>query len=83
MGRAYPLEVIPFIHMHCHGLVAIATMGASLARTTASNTMLKHPDAVRVLSAMSGVYDMRGFMDGFSDDSFYFNNPWSDYTSAG
>ena len=25
--------------------------------------------------AMSGVYDMRRFMDGFSDDNFYFNNP--------
>jgi esterase/lipase superfamily enzyme len=24
---------------------------------------------------MSGVYDMRRFMDGFSDDNFYFNNP--------
>ena len=68
-------EVIPFIHMHCHGLVSIATMGASLGAYHAANTMLKHPDAVRACFAMSGVYDMRGFMDGFTDDNFYFNNP--------
>ena len=24
---------------------------------------------------MSGVYDMRRFMDGFSDENFYYNNP--------
>ena len=41
----------------------------------AANTLLKHPDAVKVGWAMSGVYDMRRFMDGMSDDNFYFNNP--------
>ncbi len=68
-------EVIPFIHMHCGGLVAVATMGASLGAYHAANTLLKHPDAVRACFAMSGLYDMRRFMDGFSDDNFYFNNP--------
>ena len=68
-------EVIPFIHMHCGGLVAVATMGASLGAYHATNTLLKHPDAVRACFAMSGLYDMRRFMDGFTDDNFYFNNP--------
>ncbi len=68
-------EVIPFIHSHCNGLPAIATMGASLGAYHAANTLFKHPDAVRVCFAMSGLYDLRTFMDGFSDDNFYFNNP--------
>ncbi len=67
-------EVIPFIHTHC-GLVPIATMGASLGAYHAANTLLKHPDAVRACFAMSGVYDMRRFMDGFYDENFYYNNP--------
>ena len=50
-------------------------MGASLGAYHAANTLFKHPDAVKRCWAMSGVYDMRRFMDGFSDDNFYFNNP--------
>ena len=44
-------EVIPFIHTHCNGLPAIATMGASLGAYHAANTLFKHPDAVRVCFA--------------------------------
>jgi esterase/lipase superfamily enzyme len=68
-------EVIPFIHHHCRGLLPIATMGASLGAYHAANTLFKHPDAVKRCWAMSGLYDMRGFMDGLADDNFYFNNP--------
>ena len=68
-------EVIPFIHSHCHGLPPILTMGASLGAYHAANTCFKHPDAVRGCFAMSGLYDLRRFMDGFTDDNFYFNNP--------
>jgi esterase/lipase superfamily enzyme len=68
-------EVVPFIHSHCNGLPAIATMGASLGAYHAANTLFKHPDAVRVCFAMSGLYDLRSFMDGLYDDNFYFNNP--------
>jgi esterase/lipase superfamily enzyme len=68
-------EVIPFVHHQCGGLHAIGAMGASLGGYHAANTLLKHPDAVKVAWALSGVYDMRRFMDGLSDDNFYFNNP--------
>jgi esterase/lipase superfamily enzyme len=68
-------EVIPFIHSHCQGSVSIATMGASLGAYHAANTLLKHPDLVKTCFALSGVYDMRRFMDGHYDDNFYFNNP--------
>jgi esterase/lipase superfamily enzyme len=68
-------EVIPFIHDHCRGLLPIATMGASLGAYHAANTLFKHPDAVTRCWALSGLYDMRRFMDGLYDDNFYFNNP--------
>ena len=68
-------EVIPFIHHHCKGLPPIAVVGASLGAFHAANTLFKYPDAVKRCFALSGVYDMRGSMDGLYDDNFYFNNP--------
>jgi esterase/lipase superfamily enzyme len=68
-------EVIPFIHHQCRGLPPIATMGASLGAYHAVNTLLKHSDAVRACFALSGLYDLRRFMDGLYDENFYFNNP--------
>lgn len=69
-------EVVPFVVSHCqNAAVPIATMGASLGAYHAGNTLLKHPDVVKRAYALSGVYDMRRFMDGLYDDNFYFNNP--------
>jgi esterase/lipase superfamily enzyme len=68
-------EVIPFIHTHCQGAAAVTTMGASLGGYHAANTLLKHPDVVKRCYALSGVYDVRRFMDGIYDDNVYFNNP--------
>jgi esterase/lipase superfamily enzyme len=74
-------ELIPFIWDSCRtpGL-AISTMGASFGAYHAANTLFKHPDVVRRCFAMSGVYDLKQFMDGMYDDNFYFNNP-VDYLS--
>jgi esterase/lipase superfamily enzyme len=55
-------------------------MGASLGGYHAANTLFKHPDVVKRCFALSGVYDMKRFMDGAYDDNFYFNNP-VDYLS--
>ena len=69
-------EVVPFIRSHCRNdEVPVWTMGASLGAYHAVNTLLKHPDIVKRCYALSGVYDMRRFMDGDYDDNFYFNNP--------
>lgn len=68
-------EIIPFIQTHCQSPVAVTTMGASLGAYHAANTLLKHPDVVKRCYAMSGVYDMKRFMDGLYDDNLYFNNP--------
>jgi esterase/lipase superfamily enzyme len=50
-------------------------MGASLGAYHAANTLFKHPDVVKRCFALSGVYDMKRFMNGEYDDNFYFNNP--------
>ena len=71
-------EVVPFIYDHCrtHG-VAISTSGSSFGAYHAANTLFKHPTRVRRCLALSGVYDLRSFMDGHFDDNFYFgpDNP--------
>jgi esterase/lipase superfamily enzyme len=68
-------EVFPFIHQNCQSDIAISTMGASFGAYHAANTLFKHPDAVRRCFALSGVYDIKGFMDGMYDDNTYYNNP--------
>lgn len=69
-------EVIPFARHHCQSPdAAVWTMGASLGAYHAANTLFKHPDIVKRCFALSGVYDMKRFMNGAYDDNFYFNNP--------
>ena len=69
-------EVIPFIRQNCQSHdAAVWTMGASLGAYHAANTLFKYPDVVKRCFALSGVYDMKSFMDGGYDDNFYFNNP--------
>jgi esterase/lipase superfamily enzyme len=52
-------------------IVAGASFGAYHAMTFG----LKHPDQVGRILAMSGMYDIRRFTGGYSDDNVYFNNP--------
>ena len=74
-------ELVPFIHWHTSSPgITITTTGASFGAYHAANMLLKHPDLVRRCIAMSGVYDIRSFMDGDYDDNTYFNNP-VDYIS--
>jgi esterase/lipase superfamily enzyme len=69
-------EVAPFIHDHCRTLgITITTTGASFGAYHAANSVLKHPDLFKRCVALSGVYDLKRFMDGDYDDNFYFNNP--------
>ncbi|HEY8715982.1 MAG TPA: alpha/beta hydrolase-fold protein [Candidatus Acidoferrum sp.] len=68
-------EVVPFIWDNCQSAIGISTMGASFGAYHAANTLFKHPDVFKRCFAMSGVYDVRNFMDGLYDDNLYFNNP--------
>jgi esterase/lipase superfamily enzyme len=69
-------EVAPFVRHHCQSPgIGITTTGASFGAYHAANTLFKHPDTFKRCLALSGVYDIRRFMDGDYDDNFYFNNP--------
>jgi len=69
-------EVIPFLRDHTRTAdIAVWTMGVSLGAYHAVNTLFKYPDIVKRCYALSGVYDMKRFMDGVYDENFYFNNP--------
>jgi esterase/lipase superfamily enzyme len=71
-------EVVPFIYNHCKGPVPIITAGASLGAYHAANTFFRRPDIFKGTIAMSGVYDLKEYSDGYYDDHVYFNSP-TDY----
>jgi len=69
-------EVVPFIWSHCQSqTVPISTAGMSLGAYYAANALFKYPDVIKRCYAISGVYDMKRFMDGVYDENFYYNNP--------
>ena len=69
-------EVVPFIWDNCKSPgIGISTMGMSFGAYHAANSLFKHPDVIKRCFAMSGVYDLKNFMDGLYNDNFYFNNP--------
>lgn len=56
------------------------TTGCSFGAYHAVNFALRHPQVIKRTIGLSGMYDVRGFMDGYYDDNVYFNNP-VDYTA--
>ncbi len=68
-------EVIPFIKNHTSQNTDIITTGASLGALHAANMFFKRPDLINGTIAMSGVYDLTDYTDGYFDDICYFNSP--------
>lgn len=68
-------EVIPFIHSHCKGQVPIVTTGASFGALHGANLFFKRPDLIEGTIAMSGVYRLGAYTDGYWDEDCYFNSP--------
>jgi esterase/lipase superfamily enzyme len=67
-------EVLPLSLKHRPGSPLIVT-GASFGGYHATNFALRHPEtAVRLLS-MSGLCDIRRFVNGYYDETIYFHNP--------
>ena len=67
-------EVLPFSQRRNDNPYLIAT-GASFGGYHAMNFGLRYPKRVKRILAMSGLYDIRRFVQGYSDDNVYFNNP--------
>lgn len=67
-------EVLPFT-LSKNSNPFLITLGASFGAYHAANFGLKHPDKVDRILALSGLYDIRSFTGGYSDDYVFFNNP--------
>jgi esterase/lipase superfamily enzyme len=74
-------EVVPFIFNDAGGHTPIITSGASLGALNALNTLFRRPDLFAGTIAMSGVYDLKVYTDGYYDEDVYFNSPM-DYVSS-
>jgi esterase/lipase superfamily enzyme len=68
-------EVVPFIKTMTSQDTPIITCGASFGAFHSMNLFLKRPDLINGVIAMSGVYDLMEYTDGFYDDQVYFNSP--------
>jgi esterase/lipase superfamily enzyme len=67
-------DVVPFIQ-HKAQSHQFAVTGASFGGYHALNFAMRHPDLVFKCITMGGAFDIRGFLDGYSDDNVYFHNP--------
>jgi len=67
-------EVLPFSESK-NGNPFLITVGASFGGYHAMNFGLKHAEKVNRILAFSGLFDIRRFTGGYSDDNVYFNNP--------
>lgn len=68
-------EVIPFIHNTSSKETPIITAGASFGALHSMNLFLKYPDRIKGVIAMSGVYDLTEYTNGYYDEQVYFNSP--------
>ena len=68
-------EVVPFIKKMTSQDTPIITCGASFGAFHSMNLFLKRPDLINGVIAMSGVYDLMEYTDGYYDEQVYFNSP--------
>ncbi len=66
-------EYIPFVRTRNQGPLLVT--GTSFGAYHAVNFAFRYPWMVRKLVALSGRYDVKGFMNGYYDDDVYFNCP--------
>jgi esterase/lipase superfamily enzyme len=68
-------EVIPFIRNNTSWETPIIVCGASFGALHSMNLFLKRPDIINGVIAMSGVYNLMEYTDGFYDEQVYYNSP--------
>ncbi len=68
-------EVIPFIKSKTSNDTQIIVSGASFGALHSMNLFLKRPDLFNGVIAMSGVYNLMEYTDGFYDEQVYYNSP--------
>lgn len=68
-------EVVPFIRTNTSQETPIIVSGASFGALHSMNLFLKRPDIINGVIAMSGVYNLTEYSNGFFDDQVYYNSP--------
>ena len=68
-------EVVPYIKTKTSDETPIITCGASLGALHAANLYFRRPDIIDGVIAMSGVYNLETYSDGYWDEQVYFNSP--------
>ena len=68
-------EVVPFIKTQTSPETPIIVSGASFGALHSMNLFLKRPDLINGVIAMSGVYNLMEYTDGYYDEQVYFNSP--------
>lgn len=67
-------EVVPFIRQR-NDIPYLIIAGTDLGGYHAVNIALKHPEDFGKAIGLSGVYDIKEFLEGHYDDEVYYNNP--------
>lgn len=68
-------EVVPFIKTFTSNETPIISCGASFGAFHSMNLFLKRPNLFSGVIAMSGVYDLMEYTNGYYDEQVYFNSP--------
>ena len=68
-------EVVPYIKATTSPDTPIITCGASLGALHSANLYFRRPDIIDGVIAMSGIYDLTTYTDGYWDEQVYFNSP--------
>ena len=68
-------EVVPFIRQQTSMTTTIIVSGASFGALHSANLFFKRPDLLDGFIAMSGVYDLTEYTNGYYDEDVYFNSP--------
>jgi esterase/lipase superfamily enzyme len=74
-NRYFEQEVIPYVKSKTSPDTPIITCGASLGALHAANLFFRRPDLIDGTIAMSGVYDLTSYTDGYWDEDVFFNSP--------
>lgn len=68
-------EVIPFIRTNTSAETPVFLSGASFGALHSMNLFLKRPDIINGVIAMSGVYNLMDYTDGYYDEQVFYNSP--------
>ena len=68
-------EVIPFIKNNTSWDSPVYSCGASFGALHCGNLFFKRPDMLDGCIAMSGVYELTEYTNGYYDEDVYFNSP--------